>query len=467
MRNKRVFIGWSGKDNQEIATKLSCSLAENGYSSIIGGQWRNSFTVSEEIIHQMNGCDFAIFLIEKEIRRNDKEEIISMGFNPNVMMELGYMLHKISDPNCIRRILINVLPHELPSDLQGTWTDEVKKDSYDADDPKAKDKALSKVATEIADKFLDYIKTFKPTDKLDYFDEWEENKLDIFDYKGDVRIADKLIFGMQAAIYTGEFDELYRVLKNIKDDLSKLDRFKDYGAVACAMALLKVFVYSRRLSRPLTDSQFAELCEDLETVYEKDIPDADVRNWCEIFRTDKLELCYELYAGIQKDKTDKIELYYYALKLCHKILEKIEFQINSEVKDDGTGKKDENYALLYKAFANRNISQIHKNLIELEPEKADEHLSQQKKYCNETFLNRKSLYNFYKSTSRENSRAMDLISQEYYIALVEQHEFEESIVERKKIQQIAKTIHNKLQDRAKVQNMILEAVKAKNTGFLD
>ncbi len=465
MRNKRVFIGWSGNDNREIARIISNMLTENGFSSIIGGEWRNSFTVSEEIIHQMNGCDFAIFLIEKEVRKNEDDEIISMGFNPNVMMELGYMLHKISDPGCVRRILINALPHELPSDLQGTWTDEIKKDSYDKDDRQAREVSINKAADEIARNFLTYIKTFKPTDKLDYFDNWEENKLDIFDFEGDVRIADKLIYGMQAAIYSGEFDELYKTLETVKEKLTKIDRFKDYGAVACAMAVLKVFVDSRRLSQPLTDSQFSELCDDLETEYEKDITDKDLKAWCSIFRTDKLELCYELCARGQEDIEEKAELYREALKLSHKILEQIDTHLNSE-DVDSSGKGDENYALLYKAFANRNISQIHKILIELEPDKADEHLAEQKKYCKETFINRKELYNFYKSSARENSRAMDLVSQEYFIALVEQYEFEESFTEKKKIKQTAKKIHDKLVDRAKIQNMILETVKAKKTNFL-
>ena len=465
MRNKRVFIGWSGEDNREIARILSNKLAENGFSSIIGGEWRNSFTVSEEIIHQMNGCDFAIFLIEKEIRKNDDDEIISMGFNPNVMMELGYMLHKISDPGCIRRILINALPHELPSDLQGTWTDEIKKDTYNENDSQARNASLCKVADEIIKKFLNHIKTFKTTDKLDYFDNWEEIKLDIFDFEGDVRIADKLIYGMQAAIYSGEFDELYKTLETIKEKLSKKDRFKDYSAVACAMAVLKVFVDSRRLSNPLTDSQFSDLCDDLEIEYEKDITDKDLKAWCSIFRTDKLELCYELCARGQEDIAEKTELYREALKLCHRILEKIDAHINSE-DQDVSGKRDENYALLYRAFANRNISQLHKILAELEPDKATVHIEQQKKYCNETYLNRKELYNFYKSSARENSRAMDLVSQEYYIALVEQYEFEESFTEKKKIKQTAKKIHDKLVDRAKIQNMILETVKAKKTEFL-
>ena len=121
MANNRVFIGWSGKTNREIAKKVKDHLVSSGFPTVIGGEWQASFTVSDDIIHQMNGCDFAIILIEKEERKDKQGNTISLGFNPNVMMELGYLLHKLKDANRIRRILINMDPSELPSDLQGTW----------------------------------------------------------------------------------------------------------------------------------------------------------------------------------------------------------------------------------------------------------------------------------------------------------------------------------------------------------
>ncbi len=459
MKNRRVFIGWSGEDNRVIAQKISSHLREENYSPIIGGEWKTSFSVSEEIMHQMNGCDFGIFLIEKEIRKNDKK-IISIGFNPNVMMELGYMLRKVSDYNRVRRFLINASPNELPSDLQGTWTDEIKKFTYPNGDSEARELILSDVANEIANKFFEYMKSFKGTDKLDYFDSWEENKFDIYSFTGDVRIGEKLIYGMQAAIYSGEFDKLYDNLSKIKEQLMKRDRFKDYGAVVCAMAVLNVFVVTRRLTIGLNDTQFGQLYEMLEIEYEKDIEDNDLKTWCKIFRKDKLELCFELYAKELQNPKEKIEYYYEALKLCHEILDMINLHIT---KNEGN---DANYSLIYQAFANRNISQIHKFLIDIEPEKADEHLALQKDYCFKTYMNRKELYTLYKSGIRENSIAMDFISQEYYLSLVEQYQFEENIIEKKRMKVIAKTIHDKLEDHARVQNMILQSVKNQNAEFL-
>ena len=261
MGNKRVFIGWNGADNQEIARKVSNRLSNANYYPIIGGEWRASLTVSEEIIHQMNGCDFAIILIEKEIRTNAKDEVISMGFNPNVMMELGYMLHKVTDPNRIRRILINMEPSELPSDLQGAWSVAVKKDAYHPADEAARERALSNVADAVMQDFTEYIKVVRShTNKLDYFDHWDENMLEIYHYAGDTRISEKLIYGMQAAIYSGDYERLYQKLLQIKDQLSKKDRYNDYAPVACAIAVLSVFVATKRLTVLPTEQQFCELC---------------------------------------------------------------------------------------------------------------------------------------------------------------------------------------------------------------
>ena len=460
MKNKRVFIGWNGSDNREIAQKVSNALSAENYSPIVGGEWRESFTVSEEIIHQMNGCDFAIILIEKETRKNKKGEIISMGLNPNVMMELGYLLHKISDHKRIRRILIDMDPSELPSDLQGAWTVTVDKEEYSTEEER--EKVLSDVARYIVKDFLDYIKTaHNATDKLDYFDNWAQNAQDIFLYTGDVRIADKLLYGMQAAIYSGDFDNLYKCLTSIKETLKLNDRFNDYSAVACAMAILNVFVVTRRLTQSPTEEQFYTLCEALDCTYERDIKDNDLKAWCEIFRTDKLELCYELYADAQNDTETKIEYYYIALNLCAKVHELIEKQTNKN-----SDKTDLKYSLIYRAFANRNISQLHKNLIELEPHKAEEHLRLQKEYCLKTLENRRELYEYYKGNSRENFLTMDFISQEYLLALAEQHKFEEDTAKRNKIARTAKTIYTQWSDRNAIRNMIFDKVTKEAEYFL-
>ncbi len=455
MKNRKIFIGWNGHDNFEIAQKVSNLLSAANYSPIVGGEKRESFTVSEEIIQQMNSCDFAIFLIEKEERKNKAGAVVSKGLNPNVMIELGYMLHRVSSPTRVRRILINMEPHELPSDLQGAWSESVEKRQYDENDEEEKHNVLTEVANKIFSDFTDYMLNFKETDnKLDYIDNWEENVQDIYKYSGDTRISDKLIYGMQAAIYSGDFDRLYNKLKTI----SSLVPQSEYSIIQCAMAILNVFVVTRRLTQIPTEEQFYELCEALDFEHERNIKDPDLREWCKIFRFDKLELCHELYAENPNNKNKKWHLNE-ALRLCFETLDKIDAQVERK-------KEDSFYALMYYAFINRNIEVIHKKLAEIEPEKAAEHTALQKEYCAKTLSNRTELYDYYRGSARSNTLAMDYISQEYFLALAEQYKFEEDEIKKSKISRTAKKIYNQWKDHNEIRNMIFGAVEKEALDFL-
>ena len=302
-------------------------------------------------------------------------------------------------------------PSDLPSDLQGAWSIDVKKKAYDPDDVVAREESLNAVVNAVTEDFFTYIRDVQTkTNKLDYFDNWDENVLDIYHYDGDIRISEKLIYGMQAAIYSGEYEKLYSKLGRIKDQLAKKDRFGDYGCVACAIAILDVFVVTQRLTKPLDAQQFDDLWEALSHEYEKNFTDKDLKAWCEIFRTDKQELCCELFAETIEDPEEKIEYYYDALDLCHKILSMIETHLESFV-DTEIRQNDEKYALLYKAFSNRNISQVHKRLSELEENKAEFHREKQKEYCAKTLAIRKELFDYYHIEGRENFLSMDFVTQ--------------------------------------------------------
>ena len=457
---RRVFIGWSGEDNQEIAKKIRESLAERNYTAIVGGQWQRAFTVSEEILRQMNGCDFGIMLISKEIRYGKDQQPVSMGMNPNVMMELGYMLHKVGDPNRIRRVLVDMESSELPSDLQGVWTFSVKIDAYDKEDALARDAALQKVADAVVSDFADYMEhTFGDVDKLDYFDNWEEHVQEIYHYTGDVRIADKLIYGMEAVSCSGDYERLCRKLSTIKNRLQEQDRFGDYSMVSCAIAMLNVFVVTERLRLFLSDEQFEDLCEKLEVPYEDRVTDRDLKAWVRILRLDKLELCYEWYGyGKPVGSKSRIRYLYKALKMCHDLVQMIHEQVECKP-------KDAHYSLLYLSFAKRNISQIHKSLATDEPEKAQEHLQEQERYCAETLADREALYNYYRGSSRENTLMMDYITQEYVRSLAEQHCFADED-EQERIARKVRQIHKKLKNQNDNRNMILQKVEKEAVTFL-
>jgi len=459
----RIFIGWSGEENRKLANLISDGLKKKNLSPVVGGEWSQSFAVSMDIIQQMNGCDFGIFLIEKETRKNSEGKLMSMGFNPNVMMELGYMLNKLKDPNRVRRVLLNMDPGELPSDLQGMWSFSVKKATGEEKAAEENQTALQEAADTVVEEFSHYMENYRNTNKLDYFDNWEENSRDILRYNGDVRISEKLIYGMQAAIYSDRYEDLLEALEMARVKIGRDgDRFGDLSAIRCAIALLNVFAVSNRLTKPLNADDFDTMSVALEEVYEKNMTDPTLKTWCEIFRKDKLELCYELYAAGLSDAEEKSDCLNEALSLCNEILVMIEKHINTAIKtEDGLDtreKNDEMYALLYKAFTNRNISQIHKQLAALNPENAGEHREMEKKYCAETLQNRLALYNYYKENARDNTLAFEYISQEYLLALSEQCKFDEKEIVRKRNIRTVKRIYNAWKEHNGIRNMIFDKV---------
>ena len=219
-----------------------------------------------------------------------------------------------------------------------------------------------------------------------------------------------------------------------------------------------------QLINRLSVNDFYSLCDALSREYENNMDDDDLKCWCKIFRTDKLELCYELFAGNQSDDEEKIEYYYAALELCHNIFDMIEAHINDV--PEGQPKKDEEYSLLYKAFTTRNIYLIHGQLKELEPDKAEEHLAKQKQYCAETYGYRKELYSYYTADTRENSLSMNFVSQEYLLSIAEQYKFEDSRLKKMELSRTAKNLFGNWRKRIEIQNMIFAKVEKEGAGFL-
>ena len=457
----RVFIGWSGEENQRLAVMLSQRLKKKNYSPVVGGEWRQSFTISTDIIAQMKGCDFGIFLIEKEVRQKN-DQVVSVGFNPNVMMELGYMLSKLKDHNRVCRVLLNIDSGELPSDLLGMWSFMVDKKTSKEKTPEENQQILVTAADKVAEDFLAYMENYRNTNKLDYFDNWEENSRFILDYTGEVRISEKLIYGMQAAIYQDGYEELLEALNGIRRKIAGKDYFGDLSAVRCAIALLNVFVVSKRLTASIDQEVFDECCEALEEAYEDNIVDPSLKAWCKIFRIDKLELCYELYAAGLESQAQKLKYLTRARKLCDDILalirEHTDAVIDPQNGIDMYEKKDEMYALLYTAFANRNISQIHKQLATLDPENETIHKAAEKEFCAKTLKNRIALYKYYKENARDNTLAFEYITQEYLLALSEQCKFDEDEDIKERNIRTVRRIYNEWKKHNGIRNMIFDKV---------
>ena len=116
---ENVFIAWS--KSRSLADSIACKLKESGINPIVGGGLPQDMFVGNQIVSQMDSCNFAMILIQK------KGEIGGVAeFNDNVMFEWGYLLAKLGNRK-IFVFLIDTSERELPSDLVGSWVMPVSK----------------------------------------------------------------------------------------------------------------------------------------------------------------------------------------------------------------------------------------------------------------------------------------------------------------------------------------------------
>ena len=254
-------------------------------------------------------------------------------------------------------------------------------------------------------------------DKLDYIDFWNENKKDIFECDDASLFEKPLFYGLQAATYTTEdTKELYFRI----DDLLPRKLYSNVqteSVLLCAQAILSVFYKTEQFEKRLTEKEFSEIRDSLSVPYEERIEDTNLATWCKILRNDKLELISEYYAEglIEEEKT---KLLNDALTMCHTCIIMLDKQIKNNPNDS-------NFALLYRAYANRNIAQIHKKLYEIT--KSAEHLDKHNDYVHTSYVNRKDLFNHFQFVRKTKTLFNDYITQEYILSLAELYNLEEGI----------------------------------------
>lgn len=405
MAGKRVFIGWTG-ESRYIADKIGLQLNQRGFETIVGGEDKDSsMFVGTTVIDQMNRAEMAILLFEQ--RSPEK----GGGVSANVMFEWGYLLHKLSKSNNIRIFLLDMDDKLLPTDVRGCWFCPIKKPA--AGTPEEKEQMYGTVAEEIVQKFLErnaadgFI-----GDKLDCFDRWEETKQLILNYNGNERISYRLIYGLQMCIYTGKSKIIYDKLQEIRSQSGIHPELKQ--VINCAMACLNVFITTHNLTTNLSENQFLMLMEDLQVLRLDQVKDPDLAAWCNIFRQDKMELCYEFYANSLSGE-EKHSALHNAVQKCHRILRMLDKQI-------AANSADKYFAMLYQGFTHRNLYLLYKALEKLnDPDIKPEDIAFQ---CAESLKYREALYFYYKDSHSPRAIAMDYITQEYLLGLVEQYQFE-------------------------------------------
>lgn len=240
-----IFIGWSG--NKSLADKVADLITNRtGDHAIVGGGQPKDMFIGAQVIDQINRCDTAILLVE------DKNGIIS----PNLMFEWGYISAKYSVSN-IHAFLLNKQSKDLPSDLMGSWVNEVIFDKNSSPEQELAEKILSL-----------YIQNSKNMSVRNYFDlisNWKR----IYTYLTDdipdsnQAICEYILSGCIAAYYYQDNMLLRQTLNTLKVplDVNIIIQF--------AKAYIDIFIQSENMTKPLSQQNFFNAMQTFETVIKR------------------------------------------------------------------------------------------------------------------------------------------------------------------------------------------------------
>lgn len=435
--NKKVFIGWNG-ENLDIAKKVGNIIKKHGFIPTVGGGSSSRRFVGETVIDQMNQSEIAIIIIERVYLEKN-----AFKLSENVMYEWGYLNSKINDPEKIRIFLINTNIDDLPSDVKGYWVCKINKNAYS--NYEEKEKSFNKVAEDISSVFLEDISKIKQPnkDKLQYLVHWDEYKHEIYNYNGYSQISEKLLYGMQGAVYSNETEYLKESLDEMKCDSEELRAIKN-----CVCSMLSVFNLTNRLTRNLTRGEYGELVDSLSVEYETEIEDADLRAWCEILRKDKLQLCYEFGAYSFENSA------LYLKQSLKQGLEVVEL-INKQISHKPT---DKYYALLYLSFQYRNLSELYHLLNDFSPKEytVNDEIYYRKLTCDK----RNELRRYYKQTYGDDM-VFDSLLQEYILSLIEYYPFVNDIDKKEGMYNTIQTSVEKLRLQIERKNYVFNEISDK------
>lgn len=230
-----VFIGWSG--NRPLAYELAEIINRGGKKrAIVGGGQPMDLYVGAQVMNQICQSDQAILLLE------DKNGSIS----PNLMLEWGYLLAKMPASN-ICSVLINKRPSELPSDILGSFVEEVQYDRTTQTD--------SEIAQVIFQLFERQLVKDIETDYFSRIADWKRVfvMLKSGQLHSDENIRATILAGVLAAYYYSDNKELRQYLETVNRSAEV------NSTVYFAKAYIDVFLKSENMRGALSLRDFLPL----------------------------------------------------------------------------------------------------------------------------------------------------------------------------------------------------------------
>lgn len=442
---KKVFIAWNG-DNLQIAKKVGEKIQENDFTAIIGGGSSSNRFVGDTVINQMNQAEMAIIIIEK-VTITKK----SFKLSENVMYEWGYLNAKINNPEKIRVFLINTSTNDLPSDVKGFWVSKIQKPELKNSNEAEKEKIYNETAENISNTFLKDTNKIKQTnkDKLQYLVHWNENKHEIYNYNGYSQISEKLLYGMQVAIYSNEIEQLINALETLEAPSTELR-----AIINCAKAMLTLFHVTNKLTRKLSLNDYTEIKDSLNINYEDNIADADLKSWCRILRKDKLQLCHQYTADNSPNPKRYLEK---SLSQAKEVINLIKIQCAEKP-------SDKYFALLFLSFQYRNMAEIHHKLHLISPNEYS--IEAEKDYRELSYKTRDELRKYYRQTYSDDM-IFDNLLQEYILSLIEYYPFVNDTYLKEDITNFVKSSIKKWNLQIDRKNFVLNEINKKAKAIMN
>jgi hypothetical protein len=423
---EKIFIVWGG--NRELACLVSDELKKHGFLGIVGGENPVVLNVNNTVFSQINQCTQAIVLIEK------KYSDASNPFNNNLMFELGYLTAK-REPSKLHIFLIGVLAKDLPSDLLGTWVNEIG-------DTENKERA--QIAEEITNVFCQ--KAFLPVniDKLKIFSNWIDIKRNIYRHTSEpiyseIELAHYLLHSMEACYYYEDQKNLLEVLRTIQPVSNEL---KYVLKVVTLNA--RLFEESFMLMKPLPTETY-HMLKDFFSNQTMEFQDKNLNLWLNYFRYNRLGLLKLL--ALPDDDEFGFELSY----------KRDSFSAFIEYNDHALNALDaicvlydneELYTKLYKGYVFRDLYKAYTIMSEIESRESNEEAAaayREKAGSSilQCIMARRTVYSEYEYLYPNDSYLLGYFADEYYLSCIEGNKFIKDRIDRRENELAIRSYYSK------------------------
>lgn len=422
--DERVFIAWGG--NQSLAIRVGKEIDDKGYDGIVGGGAVESLYIGSQVFSQIKKTTRAIILVQAPADNN-------FNLNDNLMFEWGYLVAKFP-PERIHVFLIDMNAKDLPSDLAGSWAQEVRTDG----------KTEEEIAKEIALFFCTNAARQQRMDKFDVVHNYYQIKEYIANHNVDPQCSDGdlayyIFHCMETAYYYMDEKDFFESINRLVPMSSALEVVSHI-----AKSNVQLFKYTNNLQTPLGFDEFYELKLFFESPIDLSMHDEELDKWVHMINTNRLGLCNyfvskneDLLEEERNGYLDKaIEYYKKSVSMLEEIISRYP--------------NDRNYTFLYEGYFYRDLSLAYQ---------MKEDTQEAKKSIDIAVNARKQFFIYYKQRFPHDVLLNNRFSQEYYVALVEQMHYTDDAVEKNTIRRTINSYLTKLEDENMKQHTLITKLK--------